>query len=499
MGTDSGDWRSNLEYNKWVALPVAGKRPSARYKHAAVVVDEKLYIVGGSRNGRYLSDVQAFDLKTLSWSTLELSTSSASEHVKDSTLKESFPAISGHSMVKWWNKLLLLGGHISNDASENVTVRFIDLESHLYGVMEATGTVPVARSGQSVSVVGSKLIMFGGEDKHRKLLNDVHILDLETMNWSIPETIQIPPAPRFDHIATVHADRYLQIFCGCTHSNFFNDLHVLDLETLEWSQPQIPDDLVSPRAGHAGVTIDEKWFIVGGGDNKNGASETLVMDMPKLVISILTNVTGRDPLASEGLTVSSALVDGAHILVVFGGYNGKYNNEVFVMRPTPKDYIHPKIFQSPAAAAAAASVTTAYALGKSESLEFTTFDLKPKVDLSVEINVIKEEKETLNLSIEEIKAVNVVLKEKLEELNGTHVDLSKELRSVQGQLTSERLRCDDLEAQILDLRKKLSSMQSIEQEVQALRSQKSTMEQDVEDAETIQREGSGGIWRWIAG
>lgn len=30
-----------------------------------------------------------------------------------------------------------------------------------------------------------------------------------------------------------------------------------------------------------------------------GSSETLVMDMPKLVISILTNVKERDPLASE--------------------------------------------------------------------------------------------------------------------------------------------------------------------------------------------------------
>ena len=27
-------------------------------QHAAAVVDEKLYVVGGSRNGRYLSDVQ---------------------------------------------------------------------------------------------------------------------------------------------------------------------------------------------------------------------------------------------------------------------------------------------------------------------------------------------------------------------------------------------------------------------------------------------------------
>ncbi|KAI3705227.1 hypothetical protein L1987_75461 [Smallanthus sonchifolius] len=412
-----------------------------RYKHAAVIAEEKLYILGGSRNGRYLSDVQAFDLKNLSWSTVKLSTKLDAKHVTNSKPAESFPAISGHSMVKWGNKLLLLGGH-SKDTSDYVTVRFIDLESHLYGVVEATGKVPVA----------------------------------QTMTWNIAETIQTPPAPRFDHTATVHANRYLQIFGGCTHSVFFSDLHVLDLETLEWSQPQIQGDVVSPRAGHAGVSIDEKWFIVGGGDNRSGASETLVIDMPKLVVSILTNVKGRDPLTSEGLSVSSALIDGEQFLVAFGGYNGKYNNEVVVMRPKPKDFKHPKIFQSPAAAAAAASVTAAYALAKSESLDFTTISSKPKTDLSVEINVIKEEKKALESTIEEVKAVNSGLLEKLEELSGAHVDLSKELQSVQGQVASERSRCDDLEAQILDLQKKLSSMQSIEQEVQALRSQKSAIE-----------------------
>ncbi|KAI3809226.1 hypothetical protein L1987_25196 [Smallanthus sonchifolius] len=495
MGTDSGNWHSALNFDQWVALPVAGSRPSARYKHAAVIAEEKLYIVGGSRNGRYLSDVQAFDLKNLSWSTVKISTKLDAENVTHSTPTENFPAISGHSMVKWGNKLLLLGGH-SKDTSDYVTVRFIDLESHLYGVMEATGKVPVARGGQSVSLVGSKLIMFGGEDKNRQLMNDVHVLDLETMTWNIAETIQTPPAPRFDHTATVHANRYLQIFGGCTHSVFFNDLHVLDLETLEWSQPQIQGDVVSPRAGHAGVSIDEKWFIVGGGDNRSGASETLVIDMPKLVVSILTNVKGRDPLASEGLSVSSALIDGEQFLVAFGGYNGKYNNEVVVMRPKPKDSKHPKIFQSPAAAAAAASVTAAYALAKSESLDFTTINSKPKMDLSVEINVIKEEKKALESTIEEVKAVNSGLLEKLEELNGAHVDLSKEFQSVQGQLALERSRCDDLEAQILDLQKKLSSMQSIEQEVQALRSQKSAIEQDMETGQT---QGSGGVWRWIAG
>jgi hypothetical protein len=43
---------------------------------------------------------------------------------------------------------------------------------------------------------------------------------------------QTPPAPRFDHTAAINGDRYLLIFGGCSHSIFFNDLHVLDLQTV---------------------------------------------------------------------------------------------------------------------------------------------------------------------------------------------------------------------------------------------------------------------------
>jgi Galactose oxidase, central domain len=40
------------------------------------------------------------------------------------------------------------------------------------------------------------------------------------------------PAPRFDHIATVHAEQYLLIFGGSSHATCFNDLHLLDLQTV---------------------------------------------------------------------------------------------------------------------------------------------------------------------------------------------------------------------------------------------------------------------------
>lgn len=499
-------WPSDLAYEQWVALPVSGARPSARYKHAAAVADEKLYITGGSRNGRYLSDIQAFDLRSLTWSSLKLEIDPSADKSEDSGLQEVLPGISDHSMIKWENKLLLLGGH-SKKSSDAMIVHFINLETHVCGVMETSGKIPVARGGHSVTLVGSKLIVFGGEDRSRKLLNDVHVLDLQTMTWSVVEATQTPPAPRFDHSAAVHSERYLLIFGGCSHSVFFNDLHVLDLHTMEWSQPQVQGDLVSPRAGHAGISIDEMWYIVGGGDNNNGCPETLALNMSKLVWSTLTTLKERHPLASEGLSICSAIIDGGKYLVAFGGYNGKYNNEVFVMKLKPRDLSHPKIFQSPAAAAAAASVTAAYALAKSEKLDFPQIiDLNfngvennvPKKDINLEINAIKEEKVVLESSIDEARAENSRLREKIDELKSNHTELSKELQSVQSQLISERSRCFKLEAQIAELQKMLESLESIENEVQILRRQKSALEQEMEVSST-QQQGSGGVWRWIAG
>lgn len=493
MGTDSQSWHLDLSYEQWKPIPVSGSRPAARYKHAASVFDEKLYVVGGSRNGRYLSDIQVFDLKTLAWSTIKSTT-------------DVLPALSGHSMISWDHKLLLLAGH-SRSVSDTVIVRVIDLESHNCYIMETFGTPPVARGGQSVTLFGSKLIMFGGEDRNRRLLNDIHVLDLETKTWSYVETTQTPPSPRFDHTAALHADHYLLIFGGCSHSVFFNDLHVLDLDTMEWSCPQLQGDIIGSRAGHAGVTIDENWYIVGGGDSKSGVPETLVLNMSKLVVSVLTGVKGRDPLASEGLTVSSALLDGENFLVAFGGYNGKYNNEVFVMRPKPRDSLHPKILMSPAAAAAAASVSAAYALTRPEKLDLTASEDSnfkefrngtSQKDFSYEIGVIREEKKELESSLAEVTTENSALKAKIDEVNFTYADLSKEFHSVQSQLTSERSRCAKLEAQITELRKMLESMQSVEEEVEELRRQKYEMERDMELG-VSQGQKSGGVWKWISG
>jgi hypothetical protein len=85
-------------YNEWVLPAVTGRRPSARYQHAAEVVNNKLYVIGGNHNGRYLNDVQFLDLKTLEWSKVEkVPQSPLSEQQKQ--LSSWFPPCAGHSLV----------------------------------------------------------------------------------------------------------------------------------------------------------------------------------------------------------------------------------------------------------------------------------------------------------------------------------------------------------------------------------------------------------------
>lgn len=108
--------------------------------------------------------------------------------------------------------------------------------------------------------------------------------------------------------------------------------------------------------------------------------------------------------------------------------------KIFVMKPKPRDSLPPKVLQSPAAAAGAASVTAAYALSKPEKLDFTEReDSNLKViqvdhsqqDLSSQISKIREEKRLLESLLEEVSSENSTLKDKIVEINGTHAELSK--------------------------------------------------------------------------
>jgi hypothetical protein len=86
--------------------------------------------------------------------------------------------------------------------------------------------------------MGSTLVMFGGEDSQRHLMDDLNILDLESLTWEAIETSGTRPSSCTDHVAAVHGDCYLFLLGGSSHSSCYG-LYVLDLECKLFSPPHI--------------------------------------------------------------------------------------------------------------------------------------------------------------------------------------------------------------------------------------------------------------------
>ncbi|KAG4123150.1 hypothetical protein ERO13_D11G309900v2 [Gossypium hirsutum] len=415
-------------YDTWISPPITGQNPKARYQHGAAVLQEKMYIYGGNHNGRYLGDLHVLDFRSWTWSKV-------GTKAVESPSPLNIAPCAGHSLIPWGNKLLSIAGHMK-DPSETIQVKAFDLQTGTWSMLNTYGKPPVSRGGQSVNLVGTTLVIFGGQGANRTLLNDLYILDLETMTWDEIDVAGVAPSPRSDHAAAVHAERYLLVFGGSSHATFFNDLHVLDLQTMEWSKPAQLGELPTPRAGHAGVTIGENWFIAGGGDNKSGASKTIVLNMSSFVWSVVTSVEGTVPLASEGLSLVVGSLKGDDILVSFGGYNGRYNSEVNILNPSCKLHLQSNITEAPSAVHNVTNTTRdlrsefEIGQGKIREIVMDNVDSKPTISECEKTNeriiaTLEVEKQELESSLSEEKLQSLQLKQQLLEAETRNAELYK--------------------------------------------------------------------------
>jgi len=126
------------------------------------------------------------------------------------------------------------------------------------------GTPPLARYGHSATLAGSRIICFGGKGPKGAVYRDLHALDPVTMTWfQGPEGGGAPNA-RFDHTANLIGGTKLFVFGGWNGQEFFNDVFVLDLEIMAWTQPATSGPAPSPRKGHCSILIGTNLVIHGG-------------------------------------------------------------------------------------------------------------------------------------------------------------------------------------------------------------------------------------------
>lgn len=150
-----------------------------------------------------------------------------------------------------------------------------------WDTLATTGLGPGPRDSHSAVLVGKRMIVFGGTNGSKKV-NDLHILDLESKEWMQPDCKGAAPSPRESHTATLVGKDKLVIFGGSGEgeANYLNDLHVLDLNTMNWTSPVVKGDIPVPRDSHSAVPISNKLFVYGGdcGDRYHGDVDMFDLD-----------------------------------------------------------------------------------------------------------------------------------------------------------------------------------------------------------------------------
>eukprot|EP00743_Colponemidia_sp_Colp-15_P003479 GILK01003757.1.p1 GENE.GILK01003757.1~~GILK01003757.1.p1 ORF type:complete len:615 (+),score=65.01 GILK01003757.1:73-1917(+) len=310
----------------WSRPVISSSALSERYAHTTSLVGSKLFVFGGfgeGEGGRWLNDLYVLDIQDPKKSqrtkghSVPIPPSYASvTAVPNETSPSSSTASSPGSVHP-----VRLPTFPSDSASTSLTGPVLSWSKPV-----TQGKAPPPRAAHTCTVVGSHLWFFGGNDGSQ-FFNDVHVLDTETLTWLQPIPEGAAPNVRAGHTATA-VKRDMYIFGGGDVKQLFNDLWILHTDTRRWREAKISGTPPTPRAGHSTVAVNGKLFVFGGGDSSRVLNDLHLFDTASLTWSRPSD-TGVVPAPRAGHT---ATLVGSRIFFFGGGdVDGRVFSDLHVL------------------------------------------------------------------------------------------------------------------------------------------------------------------------
>ena len=170
------------------------------------------------------------------------------------------------------------------------------------------------RYGVKAVLINSEIWIFGGQNENN-YFDDLHILNLQNGIIKRPITTGSQPSPKSNHIMSILNNDTILIYGG-NDTNLLTELHLLDISTLNWTQININHS----RTSCSFLNYHNKIFIY-------GSSKT-----PGLLCFDLDNLDGYI-IPNSGIVPSSLLMNSSFLVVddyffLIGG-NDNINNKSF--------------------------------------------------------------------------------------------------------------------------------------------------------------------------
>jgi len=146
---------------------------------------------------------------------------------------------------------------------------------YVWTKITTTGKAPSPRGYHTSTLVGNKVIVYGGSDGH-ECFSEIFILDLEMNHWSKVNPDR--PVPRLSHTAT-QVGSYLFIIGGHDGNHYSHSLILLNLVTLRWEVRKIYGERPSSRGYHTAVLFDSRIFLFGGYDGHKIYNDMYVLNL----------------------------------------------------------------------------------------------------------------------------------------------------------------------------------------------------------------------------
>jgi hypothetical protein len=282
-------WSYDLDTKLWANILTESLNvPAPRWLHTANRLGDRLVVFGGvSYSDVILGDLWVFSPRDKSW-------------LKANPAGSTILPREGHSAVVMQMQTIWVFGGISYGHMPFNDLWMYDGSKNQWTLVKANGQPPPPRWLHAATVFrddagNEKMYVFGGITRNWIPLDDLWVLDKNTITWYHPQTKGFPPFPRFLHQLAVLQTKMV-VHGGMANNIPLEDMWMYDIVDRTWDEELATGPYPFAREGHACDVVVPPDANVEPQAREPFVPKPLPDDGRDPLMPLITNVTSPRPL-----------------------------------------------------------------------------------------------------------------------------------------------------------------------------------------------------------